>query len=112
MKLKFAAGLVLMCGISASAGAASTTSGLNVGGLLTPGVNLIDIYGVVVNPILQPVLAITSSGADVLVPSAHPLFALLGEFAPFANPVFSLLGTLASPASLLPALPGLPVLSQ
>jgi hypothetical protein len=121
MKLKLAVGVALLCGMSASANAATTPAGLNLGGLLQPGANLLGIGEGLISPILTPGSALLgdllSGPISILVPKStglfgvSQLFGIVGDIAPLANPVFSLLGTLAGGLTLLPALPALPGLS-
>lgn len=101
MKLKLALGIALITGVSAAANAAPPPLAINLGTVLPPVINLIDIYGVAVNPVLQPVLAISSPIAGNIVVSLHPSFVVLGQLVNGA-------GLGLNGVQLLPALPGLP----
>ena len=100
MKLKFAIGVALLMGISATANAAAPAAkGISLGVILTPTFKLIDTAGALLNPVLQPVLKITGPliGYEI-IPKLHPVFVLLGD----------LTGESAGIAAKPAALPGLP----
>ena len=99
MKLKLAIGVALFIGVSAAADAAPAAKGISIGGILTPGIKLVDSLGVLLNPVLQPVLAATGPfiGHDI-IPKLHPVFVLLGD----------LTGDSAGTSLKLAPLPGLP----
>ena len=80
MKLKLAIGVALFIGVSAAADAAPAASGISIGGLLTPGIKIVDSLGPLLNPVLQPVLAVTGPfiGHDI-IPKLHPIFVLVGD---------------------------------
>lgn len=102
MKLKVALGVALFCGVSAAADAAQPLS-LNLGGIITPGINLVDtVLPPLVNPVLQPILTQTGPAAGKLVTSLHTDF-------PALTPVFTTVDTLAGIVTLPKInLPGLP----
>ena len=99
MKLKLAIGIVLFIGVSAAADAAPRATGISLGGILTPGINLVDSFGPLLTPVLQPVLKITGPIAGEVVASLHPTFVVLGSL-PGESAVLAVIK--------LPPLPGLP----
>jgi hypothetical protein len=102
MKLKFAAGLILSCGVSAAANAAPAVSSLSLSGVLLPLTNVANLTLPALNPVLQPVLTQTGPVVGAFIGSLHPG---LVQLAPLFTTVDSLAGVVVLPSLKLPGLP-------
>jgi hypothetical protein len=101
MKFKIAFGVILFCGVSAAASAAQP-AGLNLGGVITPTLALVNTTLPLLNPVLQPVLSKTGPVAGQVVASLHTVFP---ELAPVFVVVDDVAGVVTLPTVNLPGLP-------